>query len=197
MAELKQIRTERKTGNEPFLGMEKTLLDFWAWAHSDIAGNAERGKIAEYIVSCALGSNAEHRVEWDAVDITTPEGIKVEVKSSAYLQTWHQDRFSSIQFGIAPKRAWDSQTNLYSDTAVRSADVYVFCLFACKDANAANPLDLNQWEFYVVPTQILNDKLPNQKTIGLKAVSQLADGCTSYSDLQNKVQHLYRNHKQA
>jgi len=32
-----------------------TLRDFWAWAYSDLIGNTERGRLAEFIVAMALG----------------------------------------------------------------------------------------------------------------------------------------------
>ena len=34
------------------------------------------------------------------------------MKSSAYLQVWSKEKFSSIQFDIAPKKSWDNITNL-------------------------------------------------------------------------------------
>lgn len=170
-----------------FIGMEHSLLEYWSWAHSDIASNAERGKLAEYIVACALGAQAPCRIEWDAVDVISPEGIKVEVKSSAYLQTWSQNKYSVIQFDIAPKNAWNSETNLFSEIKCRSADVYVFCLFACKDASIANPLDLSQWEFYILSTKTLNKHVPNQKTIGLNSLLSLGAKKVPYHNLHAEV----------
>ena len=181
------IEIQKKSGMERFTGMNHTLLDFWSWAHSYIASNAERGKLAEYIVGCALQSHSPYRVEWDAVDIVSAEGIKVEVKSSAYLQTWKQRKLSTIQFDIAPKNAWDSESNLYSDTKRRSADVYVFCLFACKEAALANPLDLNQWEFYVLSTKVLDAQIPFQKSIGLASLQNLGAEKVSFQHLHSAV----------
>ena len=107
-----RILIEKKTGAEMFLGMNHSLLDFWTWAHSDMISNAERGRLAEYIVSRALQSPSPYRIEWDAVDVVASNGIKVEVKSSAYLQAWSQEKFSSIQFDIAPKKSWDCSVNI-------------------------------------------------------------------------------------
>ena len=161
---IETIKVEQKTGREPFLGMPHTLCDYWAWAHSDIASNAERGKLAEYLVRCAVQAYSPYRTEWDAFDVLSEEGIKIEVKASSYLQTWRQERFSSIQFDIAPKRWWDAETNTYAQDKSRPADVYVFCLFSCKDAGTANPLDLKQWEFYVLSTRVLDKQAPPSKT---------------------------------
>lgn len=181
------MQTQKKTGDEPFTGMPHTLREYWAWAHSDIASNAERGKLAEYIVHCAVKSPSPFRTEWDAFDVLSEEGIKIEVKCSAYLQTWTQRQFSNIQFDIAPRKAWDAKTNLYAENKRRSADVYVFCLFACQDAEHADPLDLSQWEFYVLGTQVLNDRVPHQKKIGLKSLLHLGARKSDFAALHGAV----------
>ena len=126
---MKRIKVTSKTGQELFLGMPHSLLEYWAWAHSDIVSNSERGILAEYLVRCAVHAPSPCRIEWDAVDVISPEGIRIEVKSSAYLQTWKQEKLSRIQFDIAPKNVWDSVENSYASQRIRSADVYVFCLF--------------------------------------------------------------------
>ena len=184
---IKSIKTEKKTGNELFEGMDHTLCEYWAWAHSDIASNAERGKLAEYIVHCAVRSKSSYRTEWDAFDLLSEEGIRIEVKSSAYLQTWKQSHFSAVQFDIAPKNAWDAQTNIYAETKFRPADVYVFCLFASQDAERANPLDLKQWEFYVLGTHILDEQVPHQKQIGLNGLLRLGAKKVGFSALHDAV----------
>ena len=106
---LKLINVTKRNGNEKFLNIDSdlntTLIDFWSWAHSDLIGNAERGILAEYIVTMALGANKGVRVEWDSYDILTNEQIKVEIKSSGYIQTWSQEKYSNIQFGIQPTQA--------------------------------------------------------------------------------------------
>lgn len=35
----------------------------------------------------------------------------VVVKTSAYLQTWHQQRLTKITFHVPKKKAWDFNTN--------------------------------------------------------------------------------------
>ena len=89
-----RILTNRKSGAESFVGISQTLLDYWRWAHSDIASNSERGKLAEFIVKCAVGASSPCRIEWDAVDVIAPDGTRIEVKSSAYLQTWKCSKLS-------------------------------------------------------------------------------------------------------
>ncbi len=85
---------ERKTGDEPLhidgQPLAANVLSFWQWSASDLISNTMRGRLAEYLVACALGVADGVRVEWDAYDLRTPSGIKVEVKSAAYVQSWRQ-----------------------------------------------------------------------------------------------------------
>ena len=168
-----------------------SVLDFWVWMASDVLNNTLRGIVAEYIVSQATGACAPVRVEWDPVDITTPEGIKIEVKSAAYLQSWHQDRPSAISFRIAKTLPWDPKTNQYGKTRIRSADVYVFCLLAHLDGQTVNPLELTQWEFYILPTNTLDSSLGNQKTVSLSRLKELGAVALGYDQIRNAVLKAY------
>src|SRR5713101_2075903 len=94
---LGQLKVTRKTGAERLhegpidLGVD--LLDFWRWSVSDLVSNVTRGRFAEYLVARALGIATDGvRDEWAAFDLETLTGIKVEVKSAAFIQTWHQAR---------------------------------------------------------------------------------------------------------
>lgn len=184
---MKRIKVTSKTGQELFLGMPHSLLEYWAWAHSDIVSNSERGILAEYLVRCAVHAPSPCRIEWDAVDVISPEGIRIEVKSSAYLQTWKQEKLSRIQVDIAPKNAWDSVENSYASQRIRSADVYVFCLFNSKDPDTANPMDLAQWEFYVLATSVLNELVPKQKSISLTSLQELGAKKVSFEVLYTAI----------
>ena len=184
---MKRIKVTSKTGQELFLGMPHSLLEYWAWAHSDIVSNSERGILAEYLVRCAVHAPSPCRIEWDAEDVISPEGIRIEVKTSAYLQTWKQEKLSRIQFDIAPKNAWDSVENSYASQRIRSADVYVFCLFNSKDPDTANPMDLAQWEFYVLATSVLNELVPKQKSISLTSLQKLGAKKVSFEVLYTAI----------
>ncbi len=158
---------------------------FWKWAYSDFLSNSLRGVLAEYIVANAIGHIDKPRIEWDAYDLITENGLKIEVKSSAYLQSWQQKKLSPIRFDIANKLAWDEKNNEFAFQATRSADIYVFCVFTTTDKSHANPLDLSQWFFMLCPTSTLTQKFGNQKSVSLSnlekhglirmSFSQLAD----------------------
>ena len=127
----KPLDPVRRTGDEPFhadkpLGFN--VLDFWRWSASDLVGNAMRGIVAEFLVASALGLGDGVRVEWEAFDLKLPSGVKVEVKSAAYLQTWAHKKLSTITFGIRPTRILDLDAGTVSEESRRRAYVYVFCL---------------------------------------------------------------------
>lgn len=166
------------------------LTDFWSWAHSDLMGNTERGILAEYIVACSLGIEDQEREDWAPYDLLSKEGIKIEVKSSGYLQTWGQKKLSSPVFGIQKTFAWDPETNTYEEEKKRQADVYVFCLHAHTDPESANPLDLSQWKFYVLPTKVLNEKIENQKQISLSSIIRLGAAECKFCDLRSSIQQV-------
>lgn len=188
---LHALEATRLTGAEPFhrsgqhLGFD--LRSFWQWACSDINGNALRGLVAEYLVGRAVGGDGGVRTEWHAYDVVTSSGLKVEVKTSAYLQTWKQEKLSAISFDIAPKRGWDAATNTMADTASRSANVYVFAVHSHKDKATLDPLDADQWEFYVLPAAVLDERVPGQKTIALSSLLKLRPKKVGFDGLADAI----------
>lgn len=164
-----------KTGEEQIRDEHGTargdLLGFWRWAYSQTLDNTLRGVLAEYIVGLALGGpDREACVEWDPYDLTSPDGVTVEVKSTAYLQSWAQEGRSPLKFGIPETSASDPETGSYATSRERQADVYVFCVFTAADPDTADPLDMAQWEFYVAPTRRVNEVLGGQKSVALSAL---------------------------
>lgn len=147
--------------------------DFWQWAYSDFMSNTLRGVLAEYIVARATNCTHRPRKEWDAYDLQTKAGLKLEVKSAAYLQSWEQRRHSSIRFDIAPKKGWDATTNTSAKESGRPADVYVFCVFEAKEKEGADPLDLGQWFFLLCSTERLNEQFGAQKSVALSSLEAL------------------------
>lgn len=174
------VRYRAQRGDR-FIGLSgQTVDDYWAWAYGSLVGNTNRGVLAEYIVGAALGVLTQHRGAWDAFDHRYGEH-GIEVKASAYLQTWEQRKLSTIRFGIAPH--WTDNTDkVAANECIRHADCYVFCLLTTTDPDAVNPLDLSQWAFYVVPTA----KLPPGDTIGLGGICKIASR-VSWDQLRAEV----------
>lgn len=187
-----RLVNEPKTGDEAFRASGRdlgfTLSDFWRWTLSDLVSNATRGRLAEFIVAQALAiSTSGVRDEWSAFDLKTPTGVKVEVKSAAYIQTWYQTRPSKIAFRTPKTRAYDPDTNTFDVDAKRQADVYVFAVLKHEDKGTIDPLNVDQWEFYVLPTATLDARTRSQYGITLPTLTRLSGGPVCYAELRAKV----------
>lgn len=186
---------ERLTFNGTPTG--RLLGDYWAWNSSDLLVNTERGSFSEFIVSAALGLDLSGTKEdWGPYDVSFPyqwvrgterrDEVRIEVKSAAYLQSWERDKLSSIIFSIRPARAWDPRVGYYGDLK-RQSDLYVFCLYAQTDRAKADPLALDDWTFYILPTERLDQRCGDQKTIGLKSLLALGPIETDFGGIRTSV----------
>ena len=95
---LEPTSVEPLRGHEPFSGVGATVAEFWRWGFSDLRTNIVRGILAEFLVAKAVGAREPVRVAWDNFDVVSAAGTRIEVKSSAYLQSWAQKRLSTIAF---------------------------------------------------------------------------------------------------
>jgi hypothetical protein len=176
MSNLGKIQTALLSPSDAFIldnhPLDFRIVDFWAWNQSDLVENRNRGILAEFLVMKALGLHRPTRLEWDEVDLITDDNIKIEVKSAAYIQSWKQTDYSSIIFDISPRSKLLPDNN-YATEKFRPADVYIFCLLHHKDQATINPMILDQWTFYVVPTKVLEEKLKEQKTLSLSTLLHL------------------------
>jgi len=185
-----------KTGNEPLYNngqpLQFNLLHFWQWSVSDILSNSIRGRLAEFIVATATGVNLTTvRSEWDAYDLLTPEGIKLEIKSAAYLQTWQQSSLSKISFSTKLARSWDFAMDKRSEVPLRHADVYVFCLLKHQIRDSVDPLNLNHWDFYVLSTAELNKYTRSQHSITLNSLQRLTQAI-NYDDIDSVIKKKHQ-----
>ena len=187
-------KPKKLAGTEPLItsnGAEICpLIDFWRWAHSDLLGNSERGVLAEFIVACALGLQNSERVSWDRYDLVTKEGIRIEVKASGYLQTWEQKELSKLTFGIQPTFGWNSQTNEYELKQKRQSDIYVFCVHNHTDKTSADPLQISQWDFYLLPTAVPDTKFQKRKSATLSALIRAGAELCAFENLQSRIKDM-------
>lgn len=193
--ELKAIKATPKSGTEHLTFNEieigYSLLEFWQWSVSDILSNSTRGRFAEFIVGSAVNMNPKQlRDEWDAFDIETDKGIKIEVKSAGYIQSWNQKAFSNISFSIKKAKHWDANTGMSRGEAKRHADLYVFCLLKTKEQAIIDPLKLEQWEFYVLPTYKLDNYERSQSSITINSLQKLVMPIV-YSELNAMIEKCY------
>ena len=199
---LSQQEIKLLKGNEPFRGQgvrkSLRLLDYWKWSGSELLGNTTRGILAEFLVASALGLHERPRAEWGGYDLRMEPDTTIEVKSSAYVQSWEQKKYSPINFTIAPRFwNWNPETgeSIGGTVKQRWADMYVFCVFTKKDP-PFNPLDTDDWDFYVLSTKVLARELPEQKTIRLSSLEKLSPRKCCYADLKETISDLEREIKQ-
>ena len=175
---------------EKIVGLkDATVGDFWAWAYSDILTNIRRGMFAEFLVGSKLGVvDSVPPAGWEYFDFLYGDK-KIEVKSSAYVQGWDQQGGVSVpSFGIAERWIWDENINDWLPEPQRPADCYVFCLYAeKKDRSVASILDMNKWDFYVVPTRRINETLGAQKTVRLSGVESMTKKAVKIEQLKERV----------
>jgi YD repeat-containing protein len=171
-------------GSDRFFGVDATIADFWQFAMSDLRMNNTRGYLAEFFVAKALGLHQVMRVEWDAYDLLLGQ-TRIEVKSSAYLQAWEQRRPSRIIFSGLRGTRYHPRHGYDPGGKGLNAHVYVFCVQTAMVHDDYNPMDLDQWLFYVVKRSALEEL--GSASIGLDAVVRLADGNTAWSDLRPVV----------
>ncbi len=178
-------------GDEPLVGLDGVnVRDFWSWAMSDLRTNTLRGVLAEFIVARAVGSRSVRRVEWDAYDVTTPDGVRIEVKSAAYLQGWAQPRLSRISFSGLSARLLDETASSFVGDRLYNADVYVFAVQTATSHDVLDVLDLSQWAFYVAPREII--AATGARSLTLATVERIASGPHTVSGLSDAVDAVAR-----
>lgn len=161
-------RIEKLPPSSPSQGSDQlpfTLADFWSWAFSDELEDTTRGFLAEFIVHYALGVKAGARVSYGVdctYDVPNHGAVHLEVKSTAFVQSWEQERPSAGSFSIRKTRQTDRRGRAEGAPA-RWSDVYVFALY--RGTEEQTPRDLSLWEFWVARTGDLNEALPTRTRI--------------------------------
>lgn len=190
------------TGDEVFSCAESplstTVKDFWAWSMSRLMADGPRGDLAEFIVNTALGvDTTTPKTGWGECDIIY-NGLRIEIKCSTYLQAWERPSLSKPVFSIAKTINCDigefeggyRYIGRDSSPPQRRSELYIFCLFAATDRAAADPMKLNQWEFYIVPTKLINEKLGDRRKISLQGIERLGISKCGYSEIKSAVDSL-------
>mgnify|MGYP000572001102 CR=1 FL=1 len=123
-----EYKTPDINPNEEFKLGEKGLgfniTDFWKWTLSDLVENRNRGILAEFLVKEALQIKSNTRLEWDSYDFETKKRIRIEVKSSAYIQAWKQNEYYKISFNIKPTHNYIENNQLSKDKKGNLMSIY-------------------------------------------------------------------------
>jgi hypothetical protein len=165
--------TDTKLVGDAELLPDSSLLDFWRWGFADQCDDDLKGYFAEWMVGTLIGlpMSTSRRVSWADSDLITPSGTRIEVKASAYWQSWKlvnedgtrkpmpqpvtpdaaQIRFGRLQArtSTGPVAAPTSEPRRFK------SDIYVFCMHAQTDPSAWDAWALSHWEFYVMTREEL------------------------------------------
>lgn len=169
-----------------------SVLDFWRYAYSQLEGLGDT--LAEFFVAKALGiEKAENVNYWTAYDMAY-RNKRIEVKATRYVHPWNTHISKVRTFSIEPTNNsyWGNSVDGVNGgkKLSRQSEVYVFCLNGNMDIQNSNPLRVDDWEFYVIPTFQINHYCldnPNQKKISLNVVRRLSGGGVSFDRLRDAV----------
>lgn len=130
--------------------------------------NVLRGQVAEAIIALALEPEWNWcSADYSGWDFERADGLRLEVKQSAAMQSWSTGRPSKAIFDVAGRTGhWESGTQWIAQVG-RPAHIYVFAHHGIY-ADHADHRDPSQWQFYVVATS----DLPDLKQAALSTISR-------------------------
>ena len=167
-------RAEMLNGNEVFKqnGIELgfSVMDYWRFQFSNLVDNL--GYVAEFLIAQALSKDEPDNCNgWTVYDVGY-RGKRIEVKTTSYWQSWKASHIISEQRNFSIRKTYLDYQNNKSDKA-RQNDIYIFCLDTGRDEKSSNPMNLENWVFYVVPTKVINEIFGDQKVLSLKKLKEL------------------------
>lgn len=162
------------------------LKDFWKYQYSYIWNMIP--ELAGFIVSRSLGiEKPKSQRFWTLWDIDYSD-FRIEVKASSDFHPWLAEGTISKRnvFSIAKSRS--NKFNL-KEVPRRFSNVYVFCHNIGNSFENSYPLEIGNWEFYVVPTATIDRVCKDQKTISLSRIKKLTKSC-KYDSLKEVIDNL-------
>ena len=178
---------ENFTDNGNPIGL--SVYDFWRFQYSNLWDMQEY--IAEFLVAKVLELEVPQNCNgWTLWDILY-KGVKIEIKSTAYYHSWRSDGKVSNRRSFGITKAYSQYKDSTSEYK-RQNDLYIFCLNTGNTKEESNPLHLENWQFYVVPTKAINEKCKDNKTISLGQVQKLTSSTTgvSYANLKREIDFI-------
>lgn len=170
----KRIEPKKLTGSEVFTNGNKkfNVLHFWQYAFSNLNSNVLRGALAEFIVENAIKdvSEIEIRNPWGDFDVLTKKGTKIEIKCSAYIQDWDQDKLSLPIFsGLKAKELYWSSAVSEKKVTKKSykANIYILVLEKHKEPETLDLLDLDQWDFFILTRDEISEITKDGNSVSL------------------------------
>ena len=108
---------------------------------------------------------------WTVYDLNY-RGKRIEVKATSYWQSWKKSHAISEQRTFSIRKTYVDYQNNKSEKE-RQNDIYIFCLDKGREEKSSNPLNLENWTFFVVPTSVINDSFGDQKVLSLNKIKTI------------------------
>jgi hypothetical protein len=189
---LVKLKCDSKFKNSALSFGKHPVSDFWQWAYSDLLQNTTRGVLAEYIVAVLLGVDKTPRNPWLPFDLKLNDGTTIEVKTMSRLQAWLQKELSDPKVVISEKRSWNPDSGTMEQTPSLNADIYVICYFTSEEHSEADPLNLDQWNFFVLDKKEVSEVLKTSKSISLKTLNKMNKRPLKAPELQSEIFRLVK-----
>ena len=182
------------TGYENFIfnnqPLDFDMIDYWRFHYSNIYDLQDT--IAEFIVAMALDiKESQNDQYWTLWDITY-RNTKIEVKETSYYHSFNTDGKISNRRNFSIRKAngeYDAENSGNSEFC-RQNDIYVFCLNIGNTKENSYPLDLNNWEFYIIPTSVINEKCGDNKSISLGRIKSLGFEALKYDGIKRRIDEI-------
>jgi len=177
----------RMSGSTVFEGIEGvTLADFWSWAFSDLSGERTLDTLSEFVVGLAL-ENLE-RARCSGSNSMTYLGKLIEIRAAHWNGILDEWSLNNIKFAVSPEFAGEKRGEGKGSWR-RRAECYVFCLYANAGSNQGGPLNVGNWEFYVVERESLDESLGPKKCIRLQQICRMSMPL-SHEQLRNEIRSV-------
>lgn len=187
------VTMKKLEGTEHFVYGDKitdmTTFDVWKYHFCNRFNMQEY--FAEFLVAKALGvDEASNSDYWSLCDVMY-KGKRIEVKASSYYHAFKEYLNTPISpirvFGIT--KAYSKYKDKNS-TFERQNDIYVFCLNIGETAEESDPLNLKNWEFYIIPTAYINEVCGDAKTISIQKIKKLGFEGVSYFSIKGIIDQI-------
>lgn len=194
--ELNNERVDLLNGKEEFtnngIPIGLSIIDFWQFQYSNIWDMQEY--IAEFLIAKSLDLKTPQNCNgWTLWDILYRD-YRIEIKSSAYYHSWRSDGKISKKRVFNITKAFSRYKDSTSEYK-RQNDVYIFCLNIGHTKDESNPLHLENWQFYIIPTKTINEICKDNKTISLGQIQKITGSSIgiSYENLKGEIDKIIDN----
>ena len=97
--------------------------------------------------------------------------------------------------GLSPEEFWNMTPQEIRDTVnsrlkQRQNDIYVFSLNTGDTDVSSDPLNLDNWKFYIVPTEVINENCGDAKTISLQRIEKLGFEGVDYFSIREVINQI-------